>query len=74
MSSIEQSIAAVQRAHDDLGAKELARRSGVPYTTIREAAARGFTGKPIETLIALVAAAEKAEREGVGAVGQAEPA
>ena len=61
MSSIEQSIDAVRRVHRDLGSKELARRSGVPYTTIREAAARDFAGKPIQTLIALVTAAEKIE-------------
>lgn len=61
MSSIEQSIETVCRVHRDLGAAALARLSGVPYTTIREAAARGFSGKPIETLIALVAAAERIE-------------
>ena len=65
MSAIERSIEAVRRVHDDRGAKELARRSGVPYTTIREAAQRGFAGKPIETLIALVNAAEEIEAEGV---------
>lgn len=63
MSSIEQSIEVVRRVHQTLGAKELARLSGVPYTTIREAASRGFAGKPIETLIALVQAAEKVEAD-----------
>jgi len=63
MSSIAHSIETVRRVHSRVGSKRFAEAAGVPYTTVREAQARGFVGPAVNTLIKLSEAAEKLDAE-----------
>lgn len=70
MNAIARALMLVRKVHDDLGTAELARRSGVPYTTLRDAAARGFAGPAVETLEKLTIAVEAAAEAVAGAHGK----
>lgn len=50
MTNIDDTIRLIQEAHADLGSPELARISGLPYTTVHYAAKRAFGGPAVETL------------------------
>lgn len=63
MSTIEAAIETIRRVVGKLGTAEAARLSGVPYTTLHEAKARGFAGKPVETFQKLAEFAEAYELE-----------
>ncbi len=58
MTNIDDTIRLIQEAHADLGSPELARISGLPYTTVHYAAKRAFGGPAVETLRKLEAAAK----------------
>jgi hypothetical protein len=57
MHSIDDTLNVIRSAHEKLDTAEFARRSGVPYMTVRDAAKRGFGGPTVETLRKLEAAA-----------------
>jgi len=57
MSLIARAIADIQRAQRSLGSVELARRSGVPYSTLKEAEKRAFSAPAVRTLEKLAIAA-----------------
>jgi len=59
MTSISSTIANVAKLHSEVGTAELARMSGVPYTTIVDQAARGWRSRSIDVLEKLEAAAQK---------------
>jgi hypothetical protein len=61
MSSIAQSIEAIRRVHSKLGTAELARRAGLPYTTVNDCQRRQFVGPSVETLLKLAEVAEQAD-------------
>lgn len=68
MLDLESAIAIVRRVHSEIGTAELARISGVPYTTLRDWEARDFTSPAFETLTRLAAAAEAHEARPAGDV------
>jgi len=59
MDDISRAIEMVKSANAELGEKEFSRLSGVPYTTIRSLAEKGFVSKPVETLKTLAQAAKE---------------
>ena len=63
MSVIQEALERVRRTSASLPPIEYARRAGVPYTTMRDCVARGFSSAAIETLDKLVIAAEEIEAE-----------
>lgn len=63
MSTIEAALQSIRRVVGRLGSAEAARLSGIPYTTLHEAKARGFAGKPVETFQKLAEFAEGYERQ-----------
>lgn len=58
MTPAPHSIALIEAAISKVGAVEFARRSGVPYTTIREWKARQWRAKVFDTFDALTTAAQ----------------
>ena len=63
MSSIETALQSIRRVIGSLGTAEASRLSGIPYTTLHEAKARGFAGKPIQTFQKLAEFSEAYERQ-----------
>jgi hypothetical protein len=63
MSEIKRTIELIHDVHAQIGTAELARRSGVPYTTLRDCVARNFTGPAVETLAKLEIAARANKSE-----------
>lgn len=64
MTAVDQVLEAIRKAVADLGVDEVARRSGVPITTLYEAKRRNFVGPSVHTLQKLSAVAEQHAREG----------
>lgn len=65
MSTIEQSIDAVNRVHRKLGNKRFAELTGVPYVTVYEQFKRGFPGPAVKTFAKMALAAERFEAEAI---------
>jgi hypothetical protein len=63
MSPVAQAIVAVRQSADRVGLGELARVAGVPYTTVKSFADRGWENKNLEVLERLYAAAKALEGE-----------
>lgn len=61
MTAISENLDRIRRVHEKIGTAELARISGVPYTTVRECEMRDFGFKPLDTLEKLTAAAVEYE-------------
>lgn len=57
MASIDDTLKLIREVHGEIKTPELARLADVPYTTVHEAAKRGFDGPAVETLRKLEAAA-----------------
>ena len=57
MSNIDQALDLIRSTDAALGTLEFSRVAGVPYTTLREAKERAFSGKSVDVLKKLEAAA-----------------
>lgn len=59
MNPISQTVADIANLHKEVGTAELARLTGLPYMTIKDAAARNFRHRSVEVLETLADAAAK---------------
>ncbi len=50
MATISDTVSKIAELHAKVGSAELARRAGLPYTTVNDAAARGFRNRSIKLL------------------------
>lgn len=57
MSLIDDSLAPLRKFHAEIGTRKLAQLTGVPYTSVRDFAERGFGGPTIDVLKRIEAAA-----------------
>lgn len=57
MPRIDDSLSPIRDFHKKVGTRELSRLTGVPYTSLRDLAARDFGGPAIDVLKKLEAAA-----------------
>jgi hypothetical protein len=60
--SVVERMALVQRIASEVGVVELAREAGLPKSTVRSYAKRGWTNKYLPICDKLIAAAERLER------------
>jgi hypothetical protein len=59
MTEIADTIDNIRAVADDIGLAELAREAGVPYTTVKSFADRGWTHKNLDVIEKLGAAAHR---------------
>lgn len=66
MTEISTATDSIRQAAEAAGLPELAREAGVPYTTVRSFAERGWSHKNLETFEKLASAAKRINRRNRG--------